>query len=223
MSHNDVPINISTLSPPPLLTVPNAPERPTRQDPIGSMPDSLIGTSAAITSGAPPLEPLIPGNQKCSDVPPLELTECNILCQSVHQYHIRHSVLPESLRDPRLFHIINATTTGQYIFANGVGLDPYIYNYNGWSDALRGLDTALAPYTHQAFSPTPSPSTTVPPAGNSPYPRPQLLICMADDKSADSNQENMDPENLLQGWEMYDPANENHYPICYTDEFGQEQ
>ena len=96
--------------------------------------------------------------------------ELNILCQSVRQYHIRHGVLPEPLRDPGLFHVINATTTGRYIFANEPGFDPTIYNYDGWSNTLRGLDTVLAPYTHQAFSPTPSPSTAIPPAGNSPYP-----------------------------------------------------
>ena len=136
MSHNDIPIDISTLSLPPLLTVPNTPERPIRQDPIGLSPDSPIGTSTTTTSGAPPLEPLIPGNRKCSDVPPLELAELNILCQSVRQYHIRHGVLPEPLRDPGLFHVINATTTGRYIFANGSGLDPTIYNYDGWSNTL---------------------------------------------------------------------------------------
>jgi hypothetical protein len=130
MSHNDIPIDISTPSPPPLLTVPNAPERPIHQDPIGPNPDSPIRASAATTSGAPPLEPLVPSNRKCSDVPLLELAELNILCQSAHQYHMRHGVLPEPLRDPRLFHIINATTTGQYIFTNGAGLDPHIYNYD---------------------------------------------------------------------------------------------
>jgi hypothetical protein len=62
MSHNDVPIDISTPSPPPFLTIPNAPERPIRQDPIGPMPNSPGGTSTANTSGAPPLEPLVPGN-----------------------------------------------------------------------------------------------------------------------------------------------------------------
>jgi hypothetical protein len=172
MSHNDVPIDISTPSLPPLLTIPHAPERPICQDPIGLSPDSPIGASAATTSGAPPLEPLIPRNRKCSNVPPLELTELNILCQSARQYHMHHGVLPEPLRDPGLFHVINATTTRQYIFANGAGVDPHIYNFKGWSNTLRGLDTTLAPYTHQAFSPTPSPSVTVPPAGNSPYPRP---------------------------------------------------
>jgi hypothetical protein len=80
MSHNDVPIDISTPSPPPLLTVPNASERPICQDPIGLSSDSPIGASAATTSGAPPLKPLVPSNRKCSDVPPLELTELNILC-----------------------------------------------------------------------------------------------------------------------------------------------
>ena len=49
MSHNDVPIDISTPSPPPFLTIPNAPKRPTRQDPIGPMPGSPVETSAAIT------------------------------------------------------------------------------------------------------------------------------------------------------------------------------
>jgi len=62
MSHNNVPIDISTPSPPPLLTIPNAPERPIRQDPIGPMLDSPGGTSTANISNAPPLEPLIPGN-----------------------------------------------------------------------------------------------------------------------------------------------------------------
>jgi len=223
MSHNNISIDISTLSPPPLLTVPNAPERPIHQDPIGPNLDSPIRTSAATTSGAPSLEPLIPGNRKCSDAPPLELAELNILCQSARQYNICHSVLPEPLRDPRLFHVINATTTGRYIFANGAGLDPYIYNYDRWSNALRGLDTTLAPYTHQVFSPTPFPSTTIPPPGTFPYPRHQLLIRMADDDGTDSDQENIDPDNSLQGWETYDPANNNHYPICYTDEFGREQ
>jgi len=42
---------------------------------------------------------------------------------------------------------------------------------------------------------------------------------MADNDDADSDQENMDPDNSLQEWETYDPANNNHYPICYTDEF----
>jgi hypothetical protein len=46
---------------------------------------------------------------------------------------------------------------------------------------------------------------------------------MADDSDADSDQENVNPNNSLQGWETYDPANNNHYPIYYTDEFGREQ
>jgi hypothetical protein len=139
MSHNDVPIDISTPSPPPLLVVPNAPERPIHQDPIGLNPDSPHGASTTTTSGAPPLGPLITGNRKCSEVPPLELAELNILCQSACQYHMRHGVLLEPLRDPGLFHVINATTTGRYIFTNGAGLNPTIYNYNRWSNALRGL------------------------------------------------------------------------------------
>ena len=38
-----------------------------------------------------------------------------------------------------------------------------------------------------------------------------------------SDKENVDPDNSMQGWETYDPANSNHYPITYTDEFGQKQ
>jgi hypothetical protein len=82
MSQNDVPINISTPSPPPFLTIPNAPERPIRQDPINPNAGSPIAASATTTSGAPPIEPLIPRNRRCSNVPPLELAELNILCQS---------------------------------------------------------------------------------------------------------------------------------------------
>jgi hypothetical protein len=46
---------------------------------------------------------------------------------------------------------------------------------------------------------------------------------MVDSDDADSNQENVDPDNSLQGWDTYDPANHNCYPIHYTDKFGHEQ
>ena len=112
MSHNDIPIDISTPSPPPFLTIPDAPERPIHQGTISLDADPPIGAGAATTSGAPPIKPLIPMNRKCSDVPPLELAELNVLCQSAHQYHMCHGVLPEPLRDPGLFHVINTITTG---------------------------------------------------------------------------------------------------------------
>ena len=136
MSHNDVPIDISTLSPPPFLPIPGALERPIHQGPISLDAGSPTVASAATTSGPSPIGPLIPRNRKCSDIPPLKLAELNILCQSAHQYHLYHGILPEPLRNLGLFHVINATTTGWYIFANGAGVDPDIYNYDRWSNAL---------------------------------------------------------------------------------------
>jgi hypothetical protein len=46
---------------------------------------------------------------------------------------------------------------------------------------------------------------------------------MMEDNDNDSNQENANSDNSLQGWETYNLANSNHYPIIYTNEFGWEQ
>lgn len=158
----------------------------------------------------------------------MELAETNVLCGAAHYYFTRHGVLPTPLREPGLFHHINATTTALYLRNQTIDAD--LYNYQNWCNALVDLDSPLAPYMHDQVSLSPSPhipslSPTVPPLGNSPYPRPQLLIRMAteddDNNKSDSDEENNPPDDpLLRDWLEYNPTDTNHYPVKYTDEWG---
>jgi hypothetical protein len=69
MSHNDIPIDICTLSPPPFLTTSNASEKPVYQDATSLNANPPAAAITATTSGPPPIGLLITGNRKCSDVP----------------------------------------------------------------------------------------------------------------------------------------------------------
>ena len=136
MSYNDLPINISTPSPPLSPTVPGAPMRPIHPDLTRLDAGAPDPASTTTTHSPPPFEPLVTGNRKCGSIPHFKLTELGSLCTAIQSYQQQHGTLPEPLQDTRLFHGLNSTTITRYIVTSGAGPDPNIYNYDEWNKVL---------------------------------------------------------------------------------------
>ena len=160
----------------------------------------LLRTLAGQQSPVRPQSP--PGStgdiRACANIPIPELGKLHTTCQLVQQHQQLFGDLPPPLQNPELFHPANAHALERFLTSEEDPEDHFLYNYTVWKEAIQEVRADL--------------QESLPLPGNTPYTRARTLL---------SSPSLTDDDPARQGWMEYNAQNPNHYPVFYTNLFGQ--